>query len=101
MGGMTHVPEPPDRASKPSSAHGAKSKLLALGGAALCAVYLLNPTAGFLEFIPDNVPIIGNLDEAAVTGLLIYCLSILGVRLPGGKIPRDEDMKDVGPGSGR
>jgi len=27
------------------------------------ALYLLNPTAGVLEFIPDNLPIIGNLDE--------------------------------------
>lgn len=27
-------------------------------------IYLLNPTAGILEFIPDNFPVIGNLDEA-------------------------------------
>jgi uncharacterized membrane protein YkvA (DUF1232 family) len=43
--------------------------MIALGAA--CALYLINPTAGILEFIPDNIPIIGNLDEgAAVTGLL-------------------------------
>ncbi len=28
-------------------------------------VYLLNPTAGILELIPDNLPIVGNLDEGA------------------------------------
>ena len=26
-------------------------------------IYLLNPTAGILEFIPDNLPIIGNFDD--------------------------------------
>lgn len=50
---------------------------LVVGG--ICLLYLLNPTAGFLEFIPDNIPIIGNLDEAAaVTGLLM-ALSNLGI----------------------
>lgn len=28
-------------------------------------VYLLNPTSGFIELIPDNIPLIGNLDEGA------------------------------------
>ena len=34
-------------------------------------VYLLNPGAGVIEFIPDNLPIVGNLDEG-VAGLLIW-----------------------------
>lgn len=29
------------------------------------AVYLLNPGAGIFELLPDNLPIIGNLDEGA------------------------------------
>jgi len=33
-------------------------------------VYLLNPTAGVLEFIPDNLPLVGNLDEGAAALLL-------------------------------
>lgn len=46
--------------------------------AGVCIVYLINPTAGLLELIPDNIPIIGNLDEAAaVTGLLM-ALSSMG-----------------------
>jgi hypothetical protein len=45
-----------------------------LGG----SVYILNPTAGFIEFIPDNTPIIGNLDEAGATALIIYSLQYLG-----------------------
>ncbi len=34
-------------------------------------VYLLNPTFGILELIPDNMPIIGNLDEGAAA-LLVW-----------------------------
>lgn len=91
----------PDSSGKPSKVPGAGAKALALVGSVLCAIYLLNPTAGFLEVIPDNVPLIGNIDEAAVTGLLIYCLSILGVKMPGMRGRKEEEMKDVGPGSER
>ena len=34
-------------------------------------VYLLNPTAGVIELIPDNLPLVGNLDEAAAA-LLVW-----------------------------
>ena len=34
-------------------------------------VYLLNPGAGIIELLPDNAPIIGNLDEAAATLLVV------------------------------
>jgi len=34
-------------------------------------VYLLNPTAGLIELIPDNFPLVGNLDEAAA-GLFLW-----------------------------
>ncbi len=33
-------------------------------------IYLLNPTAGVFEIILDNLPLIGNLDEAAAALLL-------------------------------
>ena len=36
----------------------------------VAVVYLLNPTAGIFEIIPDNLPIIGNLDEGAAALLL-------------------------------
>lgn len=42
-------------------------------------VYLANPTAGILELIPDNVPLVGNLDEAGATGILISCLAYFGI----------------------
>jgi len=48
----------------------------------LSVVYILNPTAGFFELIPDNLPFIGNLDEAAAVGLLLMCLKYFGIDLP-------------------
>lgn len=45
-------------------------------------IYLLNPTAGFFELIPDNIPLIGNLDEAAAVALLLMCLRYFGYELP-------------------
>lgn len=37
-------------------------------------IYILNPTFGLIEFIPDNLPIIGNLDEGAAFLLVFYGL---------------------------
>ncbi|NTU76164.1 MAG: DUF1232 domain-containing protein [Anaerolineaceae bacterium] len=34
-------------------------------------IYLLNPTAGIFELLPDNLPIIGNLDDG-VAAILIW-----------------------------
>lgn len=36
--------------------------------------YILNPTAGLIEFIPDNLPFVGNLDEGVAFTLLWYGL---------------------------
>lgn len=49
----------------------------------LCLLYLINPTLGVFELIPDNLPIIGNLDEVAASAGLLWALKNLGVRLPG------------------
>jgi uncharacterized membrane protein YkvA (DUF1232 family) len=46
--------------------------------AVLSALYLLNPTAGFLELIPDNIPFVGNLDEATAMAVLVACLRFFG-----------------------
>jgi hypothetical protein len=37
-------------------------------------IYILNPTAGVIELLPDNLPLIGNLDEGAAFALLWYGL---------------------------
>ncbi|MEA3327617.1 MAG: DUF1232 domain-containing protein [Chloroflexota bacterium] len=34
-------------------------------------IYILNPTSGFLELIPDNLPLIGNIDEGAAVMLIL------------------------------
>ena len=50
-----------------------KNPLKTLGVATLGIIgiiYLLNPTAGILELIPDAIPITGNLDEAAAVALV-------------------------------
>ena len=53
---------------------------LVAGSAGLIALlYLLNPTAGIAELIPDNFPFIGNLDEAAATTILIAALAYFGL----------------------
>ena len=39
----------------------------------LSSIYLFNPTAGVLELIPDNLPVVGNLDEVAASFLLFWC----------------------------
>ena len=57
-----------------------KSVLVILA-AILSAIYLINPTAGFIEFIPDNLPVIGNLDEATATAILLACARYFGLDL--------------------
>lgn len=44
-------------------------------------LYLLNPTFGLFEFIPDAVPFIGNLDEATASFLFLSSLSYFGLDL--------------------
>jgi uncharacterized membrane protein YkvA (DUF1232 family) len=48
----------------------------------IALIYLLNPTAGVFELIPDNIPLIGNLDEAGAMTLLLICLRYFGYELP-------------------
>jgi len=48
-----------------------------LAGALLSVIYIVNPGAGVVELLPDNLPGIGNLDEAAMTALLLACVRAL------------------------
>ena len=56
--------------SEPLSKYGWPSWLVFLL-AIISVIYLLNPTAGILEFLPDNLPYIGNLDESVAVMLVI------------------------------
>lgn len=53
--------------------------MIALG--AFCVLYLMNPTFGWIEFIPDVVPVIGNIDEAGATLILLNVLKYYGIDL--------------------
>lgn len=50
--------------------------MFALAGVFISGIWLLNFTFGIAE---DSLPIVGNLDEALATTILIYCLSRLGM----------------------
>ena len=57
---------------------GCFGRTMAALGAVLSLVFLLNLTCGVVE-IPDNLPFVGNLDEAAAAAILFGCLRYLGV----------------------
>jgi uncharacterized membrane protein YkvA (DUF1232 family) len=46
-------------------------------GIAACLIYLLNPGLGIFELIPDNLPVVGNLDEGAAAALLVLLFQSL------------------------
>lgn len=56
-------------------------EMVVLGLGALAGLYLLNPTLGLFEFIPDVTPIIGNIDEAGATLLLLNVFRYYGINL--------------------
>jgi len=57
--------------------------------------WLLNFTMGVIE-LPDALPIVGNLDEAAAAAILFSCLRYLGFDiLPFGKRGRKKSGDDV------
>ena len=45
--------------------------------ALLSIIYLLNPTAGVFELLPDNIPFIGNVDEGLAAYILYRCIEYL------------------------
>ncbi len=71
-------------------------KIAVFGLGLLSVLYLLNPTAGVFEILPDNLPFIGNLDEAAAVALLLMCLRYFGIELPDifrRDTPRSKDIE--------
>ena len=66
-------------------------RILALAGVLLSGLYLLNLFSGIeFELLPDNLPIVGNLDEVTVSAFFFGCLSYLGINL----IPFRKDRKE-------
>jgi len=58
-----------------------KDYLIAILGI-ISAIYLLNFSFGFIEFLPDALPIVGNLDEVFMVGMLASSLSYFGINMP-------------------
>ena len=56
-------------------------KIMALASIVVGTVYILNPTMGLFELLPDNLPIVGNLDEAAAVYLILGGLRYFGLDL--------------------
>lgn len=54
-------------------------KLTAVVVGTLSGLYLLNFGAGIVELGPDNLPVLGNVDEIIATILLLRSLTYLGV----------------------
>jgi len=57
------------------------SKTLAWTALVVGGIYLLNPAFG-VDLLPDNLPLVGNLDEVAVVFVMLGALHSLGIRLP-------------------
>jgi uncharacterized membrane protein YkvA (DUF1232 family) len=87
--------------SEPLSKYGWPSWLVYVL-AILGLIYLLNPTFGIFEFIPDNLPIIGNLDESVA---VLLVLTGIVEALEGKKYQKkekkakQEETKPAAPGS--
>lgn len=45
--------------------------------ALFAAFYLVNPTAGVFELLPDNIPFVGNVDEGLAAYVLYSCIEFL------------------------
>lgn len=45
----------------------------------IALVYIINPSAGIFELIPDIIPFVGNLDEAAAVFLLHSAMDYFGI----------------------
>lgn len=67
-----------DQQSQKQESYSKSAKIKAGIAAGLSAIYLLNLSFGILE-IPDNLPIIGNLDELAASMILISSLKAFGL----------------------
>lgn len=57
---------------------GCIGSIISAMGFFLGSLYILNPTGGVIELIPDNIPLIGNLDEAGATTIVVLSLQYLG-----------------------
>ena len=56
-------------------------EMVIVGLGLFAVVYLIFPTLGIFELIPDAVPLIGSMDEAAATVVIVNTLNYYGLDL--------------------
>jgi glycine/D-amino acid oxidase-like deaminating enzyme len=56
-------------------------KIIVFAIGLLSLIYMLNPGFGLFEFIPDNFPLIGHLDESTANFFFFSALSYFGLDL--------------------
>lgn len=54
-------------------------EMFIVGMAFVALVYMMFPTLGIFELIPDAIPIIGSLDEGAATLIILNTLNYYGL----------------------
>ena len=74
------VPVPVEGTVVPQD-HPGWARTLAWAVVVLGGIYVLNPTFG-VDLLPDNLPVLGNLDEAAILLLMLGAIRYLGIQLP-------------------
>ena len=82
MSGAPELPAPrlanaAPGAALPMAQRGCLGRVFALASVLLGSIYVVNPGFGIFELIPDNIPIFGNLDEAAATTMMVLGLQFL------------------------
>ncbi len=68
----------PQDATQPPSTKSVGKAITAIVLGTISTLYILNPTFG-VDLIPDNIPIIGNLDDATAVLILMGCLRYFGL----------------------
>ena len=62
MSRMSMSPPLPPASPPPMTPRSVATTLLMIAIAGISALYLVNPTFGIFELLPDNLPLFGNLD---------------------------------------
>ena len=69
-------------------------EMMIIGLAGVAGIYLIYPSLGVFELIPDAIPIVGSLDEASATIIMVNTLRYYGLdvtRLFGKRSPQLPD----------
>ncbi len=69
-------------------------EMMILGLGAVALLYLIYPSLGVFELIPDAIPVIGSLDEASATIILVNTLRYYGLDLARLYGRRDPQLPD-------